>query len=535
VNDTGIFCRGACWTTPDIVSLTAPEQTYRELLTLARDAGMNMLRVGGTMIYEADCFYDLCDELGILVWQEFMFANMDYPAGDADFAATVQIEAQAVVARLRRHPSVAIFCGNSEVEQQAAMLGLEPDRWSNSIFRELLPEVCAAGAPGVPYWPASPSGGALPFHADSGVAHYFGVGAYLRPLTDARRSNVRFASECLGFSNVPDQRVVDALLPNGESPFHHPRWKARVPRDHGAGWDFEDVRDHYLAELFNVEPMRVRYSEMDRYLALSRVVTGEVMAQTIDEWRRMESTCRGAIVWFYQDLWAGPGWGIVDASGRPKPAYYALKRAMQPIAVSITEEGANGLHVHLTNDAPAELDGELAVTLLRNGATITSSERVSVRIPARSGMTLSADQVLEVFHDVAYAYRFGPPGHDVAVATLRDGDGRVLGESVRFSGSLSLPVEQEAILSGHATELAAGVVEIELQADRFAQYVALDAGDYVVDDNYFHMLPGSRRTVIARATTPSARFTGFAQALNAAEGIRLAMRAPAAPASRPEA
>src|SRR6185295_9883626 len=106
VNGERIFCRGACWTTADIVTLAGTAASYRELLTLARDAGMNMLRVGGTMIYEADAFYDLCDELGILVWQEFMFANMDYPASDAAFLAEVSAEARQVLARLEGRPSL---------------------------------------------------------------------------------------------------------------------------------------------------------------------------------------------------------------------------------------------------------------------------------------------------------------------------------------------------------------------------------------------------------------------------------------------
>src|SRR5262249_33674815 len=169
LNGQRIFCRGACWTTADIVTLTGSDASYRELLTLARDAGMNMLRVGGTMTYESDAFYDLCDELGILVWQEFMFANMDYPASDRAFVSAVTAEAEQVIARLRRHPSVVVFCGNSEVEQQAAMLGLDRELWSNAIFREVFPACVAAGAPGIPYCPSSPHGGALPFHVDAGV------------------------------------------------------------------------------------------------------------------------------------------------------------------------------------------------------------------------------------------------------------------------------------------------------------------------------------------------------------------------------
>ena len=144
------------------------------------------------------------------------------------------------------------------------------ERWGSHLFRELLPEWSRSLAPNVPYLPSSPTGGTLPFHVDSGVAHYYGVGAYLRPPDDARRAHVRFAAECLAFANVPEQTTVDTLLPNGESQVHHPRGKARVPCDHGAGWDFDDVRDHYLETLYNVHPMRLRYAGMGRYLALSR-------------------------------------------------------------------------------------------------------------------------------------------------------------------------------------------------------------------------------------------------------------------------
>lgn len=527
INGVTVFCRGACWTTPDIVTLDGTETTYRALLILARDAGMNMLRVGGTMVYEADRFYDLCDELGILVWQEFMFANMDYPAADAQFMQTVRREAEGVIARLRRHPSIAVFCGNSEVEQQAAMLGLEPALWSNAIFRDVLPQQCAVGAPDIPYWPASPTGGALPFHTDSGVAHYFGVGAYLRPLEDARRSQVRFTSECLGFSHVPDSRAVDVLLPNGEAPFHHPRWKARVPRDHGAGWDFDDVRDHYFETLLGLDPMLTRYTEMDRYLALSRVVTGDVMGQTIGEWRRSDSSCRGALVWFFQDLWLGAGWGVIDASGRPKAAYYALKRAMQPIAMAITDEGANGLHAHVANDTSVAIDGEVGVVLLREGATVVASGSMPIRIPARGGARIVVDQVLRTFHDVSSAYRFGPRGHDVVVTTLRDAAGHTIAEAHHFPGGLPSGRTTEPIISGRMERVAADSVAITLRAERFAQSIAIECGDLVPDDNYFHLMPGAERTIVARGKSGGS-LSGFAHPLNSYEGVHLTLK-PASP------
>ena len=135
------------------------------------------------------------------------------------------------------------------------------------------------------------------------------MGAYLRPFDDARRAGVRFAAECLAFSNVPDAAMVDSLLGEGAAPGHHPRWKAGVPRDAGAGWDFEDVRDHYVRLLFGVEPSDLRARDIDRYLDLGRVATGEAMLRTFAEWRRPGSSCRGGLVWFARDLCAGRGLG----------------------------------------------------------------------------------------------------------------------------------------------------------------------------------------------------------------------------------
>ena len=523
VNGTPIFCRGACWTTPDIVTLGATSARYDALVTSARDAGMNMLRIGGTMTYEADEFYDACDRLGVLVWQDFMFANMDYPVDDAAFMRTVEHEVTVNLARLRRHACLAVLCGGSEVEQQPAMLGVPAEQWGRALFREQLPAWCQQSAPGVPYWPSSPSGGALPFQTDSGVCHYYGVGAYMRPLEDARRSNVRFAAECLAFANVPEQSVIDAILPAGESPVHHPRWKARVPRDHGAGWDFDDVRDHYLETLFGVHAMRLRYADMARYLELSRVVTGEVMSRTLGEWRRGGSSCTGALIWFLQDLWPGAGWGILDASGRPKAAYYAVKRAMQPVALAITDEGTNGLHVHVANDRADAFAGVVRVTLFRDGRTCTATGSTEVTVPARGSRHLSADSVLGRFHDVAYAYRFGAPGHDLVVATLHDAAGARIAAAFHFPLGLSITKASDVGLSVDVERQPDESVALVVRSEQFAQFVAVDAGDAVPDDNYFHVAPGGAHRVTFSAASTRRLTEIIVQPLNAHEGVRVSV------------
>ncbi len=343
VNGVDIFCRGACWTPLDVTSLGATKDEYRAALLGFRGAGMNMIRVGGTMVYESDEFFALADELGILIWHDFMFANMDYPIADPELAASIRTEATQFLDRVQLAPSLAVLCGGSEVEQQAAMMGLPRAEWTSALFSELLPSIVNELRPDVAYVASTPTGGELPFQVDTGITHYYGVGAYMRPFDDARRAGVRFTSECLAFANIPCDETIEAFMGDGQAPPNHPVWKARVPRDKGTGWDFDDVRDHYVGQLFDVDATSLRYADVARYLALGRVATGEAMAACMSEWRRNDSSCCGALVWFLRDLWPGAGWGVVDALGRPKAAYHFLKRALQPIGLFAIDEGLNGL------------------------------------------------------------------------------------------------------------------------------------------------------------------------------------------------
>lgn len=402
------------------------------------------------------------------------------------------------------------------------MLGFAEDMWRNSFFDQLLPELCHDYTD-APYWPSSPNGGALPFQANAGNSHYQGVGAYLRPLEDARHSGVRFASECLTFANIPEAQTIDLVLKPGESPTHHAKWKARVPRDTNTGWDFDDIRDYYLEKLFRVEPMKLRYTDMQRYLALSRVTSGEVMAYVFAEWRRQRSSSHGGLIWFYRDLWPGAGWGVIDSTGLPKAAYYYLQRVLRPTTCFFTDEGVNGLWLHLTNESARPISARLHISLYRlPGTRMEEPVITDVLIPPREGKELHVDALLGRFLDLTYAYRFGPPSHDLVVATLSDNESeQVLSEAFYFPHGLPNTREQAIGLQAQAIPQDDGSYQLHVKTEQFAQTVAINAGGYQPDENYFHLRPGGEKTVRLVPLGGKSSFWGSLSALNCYHDVNI--------------
>ena len=514
INGTPIFARGAVWTPTDMARLTTSPDDLRSAIQAVRDAGMNVLRVPGVGTYEQDAFHDLCDELGVLVWQDFMFANMDYPFDDPGFRSVVLDEVGDVLDGLAGRPSLVVLCGNSEIEQQVAMLGLDPALGRDEFFETTLPGIATQMSVDAVYLPSAPFGGDLPFRVDRGVANYFGVGAYRRPLSDARMAGLRFAAECLAFANVPDEDAVDALMAGSSSGagINDARWKAGVPRDVGSGWDFDDVRDHYFNELFGLDPGEIRRVDPARYLELSRCVSGEMMAETFGEWRRMGSSCRGAIVLWWRDLVLGAGWGLVDNGGHPKVAYHYLRRALAPVAVWMTDEGLGGVVIHVANDRPMPLETDLRVTLYQ-GQRQVAEARELIEIGPHSGSERNVEAMLGRFVDAAWAYRFGPPGHDVIVACLEPAAGQRQhpGEqSFVFPSGLPIAVDSadDSGLCAIARPSTDGTTHLSITTRRLAYGIRIHATGFLPDDDAFSLEPGGGRTIVLTPAEPDGGFRG---------------------------
>jgi len=530
VNGIQPFLRGSCLTPRDWVRVDIPEAELDEAMQRLCDAGVNCIRLSGCFTYASAALLAACARYGILVWQDLMFSVLDYPDGDAAFRARCEREVEQQLALLQGSPCVMTICGSAEVEQQAAMSGVPQDGPRHALFHEHLAAVARRVLPRVSYWPSTPWGGDLPFRVRTGTSHYFGVGAYRRPLHDARLAGVRFTTECLAFAHLPEPESLAAIPLESQAGGERTHWKARVPRDGGACWDFEDIRDHYVAELFGLDANGLRADDPQRYLALGRVTSAIIIERTLQEFRRRESPCSGALTWLWADPWAGAGWGTIDADGRPKSAWYGMRRASRSVAIALTNEGLDGVDLHVWNDTPGAVEGTLHVRLLREGRDVTFAASVPLAVPGHSGATHTVDSLLGRFTDIAHAYRFGGPSHDVVHAVwmsdreLANGEGDVAHS--RFGG---VPIIDEAVLLVHGDQRpmaetgleahivgidASGAVDLSVSAASLAQHVRIGSAGHVASDSYFMLLPGVERRV---RLTPHGSASGgpiVVQALN---------------------
>ena len=523
VNGVPVFCRGGCWYPMDPVSFADRPGEVEATLALAQEAGLNMVRIPGGTVYEDDRFFAACDRLGIMVWQDAMFAFLD-PPDDGEFLAGVTEELTGVFSELAGHPSVAVVCGGQELEEQPAMFGLSPDKWHSAVTDKVVPAVAGQLLPGVPYVTSSPSGGDLPFQVDTGICHYTGVGVFTRPLSDLRAADPKFVSEGLAFAVPPPAATVDEACGGARQAGHDPAWKRAIHHDTGGSWDLEDVRDHYVRLLLGEDPAMVRRTDPERALDLGRAAVTSVMAEAVAEWRRPTSACAGLLLVGLRDLRVGAGWGVLDALGRPKAPWFALARACRPVAVLLTDEGLNGLDVHLVNDTDGAVAGRLTLSLYGADHRLEASERV-VEVPSRGGTTVSAASLFDGFRDFTYAYRFGPRRHELVVAELLDEDDRPLTRATYLPGGLGRPVQPEIGLQARLESADDQVWSLSVSTRRFAQFVSVDVAGFRAADSWFHLEPGGTLVTDLYPESPDRapdrRPTGRVSALNSIEGARV--------------
>ena len=376
LNGVHLFARGAAWVPPSMLPGSVTDAHVRHLVTLAQASNMTMLRVWGGGMYPPDAFYDACDELGLLVWQDLMFACMDYPDQDPTLVKEVTAEVRHQVARLGSRPCLAVWVGNNEASalHEAIWPDTPTSGWGERFYDDLFPRIIAEIAPGSLYRRGSPHGsigsangvldgdrhawevwhgadvgaGPAPADPDPGMAVHFWRYA---------QDTGRFISE-FGLHAAPElttlTRWTDEDLTPGE-----PAWNHRIkdtPKDKGAA----------LLATETGSPTSLR-----SYLTASMMVQAEGLTFGISHYRRRQPDCAGTLVWQFNDSWPGLSWSVIDFDGVPKAAWYALRRVFSPVLVSLKHVGSD-VEVWVSNstDASVEIDVDVRVRTFE-GQTFT--------------------------------------------------------------------------------------------------------------------------------------------------------------------
>jgi|688.fasta_scaffold93636_2 beta-mannosidase len=378
INDIPFFAKGANWIPADAFVVRISRVEYARLIKAAAMANMNMLRVWGGGIYENDAFYDLCDEYGLCVWQDFMFACATYPAFDEAWMANVRIEIEQNVRRLRHHPSIALWCGNNELEQ-----GLVGDTWSGgqmswedygALFDRLIAEVVAEQDPQRDYWPSSPHTpppGDRKNHADParGDAHLWDVWHGRQPFEWYRTTQHRFCSE-FGFQSFPEPRAVERYTAPGDRNITSP-----VMERHQRSGIGNAVIMHYLLDWYR---MPVGF---ENTLWLSQIQQGMAIKYAVEHWRRNRPRCMGALYWQLNDCWPVASWASIDYEGRWKALHYMARRFYAPLLVSGVEKPEDGtVDIHAGNDLLKPFTGKLAWRVTRVDGKVVRSGTLPVMI-----------------------------------------------------------------------------------------------------------------------------------------------------------
>lgn len=483
VNGIPVFSKGANWIPPDSFPSRMTPERYRHLLESAQSAHMNMLRVWGGGFYEDDAFYELCDELGILVWQDFMFACGLYP-GDKEFVGNVSAEVEDQIIRLRNHPSLVLWCGNNEIETAWQHWGWKKKVpaacWTENerLFHQLIPNFCAALDSARPYWPSSPSSNseADPDFRNFGDLHFWGVWHGQLPFEDYKKQLPRFMSE-YGIQSLPDSSTVDKFTWPVDRWMESPVLSGHQKQLRGN----ERILEYLLREF----PQPKDFSSLIYLSQLSQAYGVKIGAEHL---RRERPRTMGSLFWQYNDCWPAISWSSIDYSGHWKALQYYARRFYQELLVSINED-AGSLGIFIVSDRLQEMNGLLSVCLMDFEGDRIWHHEIPVKIPGLSSagyMKMSRGQLLR--------------GRDPSRVFLRcelKVEGMVRGENHHYflpARQLKLP---DPGIKTKFTEIPGGL-KIELSSEKLARdvYLSMPGQEGFFSENYFDLAPGQQTEVI---------------------------------------
>jgi beta-mannosidase len=484
VNGQRVFCKGANWSPADALPARTTPAKYRELVRLAADANFNMFRVNGVGIIEDPCFYDLCDEFGILVWSEFNYACSYYPDDDPAFLAATRQEAEKIVRALRNHACIALWCGTNENlwhHYRGQQLGWAADRCYGAIlYHEGLPEVCGRLHPDCPYWPGSPWGAdADPNSETTGNRHSWQV-SILAPSPTEREDFGRYAADRgkfiseFGILGPCALESVPQFLAPADMARGSPGWTYHANSiERGAGNVPEALRRYWrpIAELSPAE-----------YVAFGQLLQAEGLKFAIEHWRRRKFNTSGTLFWNYADCWgATVGWTVVDYYLRKKAAYDAVRRAYAPLLASI-EHAGDRLRFWLVNDTLQAVDGVLEYGLCELPTSRVQAFARPATASANAAACIAELDIASILPEEAGRW---------ATYTRFVAGGEVISRSRLFLAGFYLNrlVLPQAVFSQQVSDDV-----LVLRADTFVWQIHVEAPPGMrVEDNHFDLFPGEER------------------------------------------
>lgn len=497
VNGIPIFAKGANVIPFDSFPSRVTPERYRQILTAARDANMNMVREWGGGIYESDDFYDICDELGLMVWQEFMFGG-DMVPGDLAFQQNVREEATQQVKRLRDHPSIVLWCGNNEIEAgwvtwadrlsfKESITPPQRDRvWEDYVvlFHDILKSVVEQNAESTPYWPSSPSANfeEPPSSEDNGDMHYWDVWHGLKPIEDYNQQNPRFMSE-FGFQSFPEMRTIRSFAAPGDLSIDSEVMKSHQ-KNHGGN---ERILVYMLREY--PEPR-----DFASFIYLSQVQQAEAIKVGAEHLRRNRPRTMGALFWQLNDCWPVASWSSVDYFGRWKALQYYARRFYGDLLISpYAHDGA--VDVYVVSDKLQATNGQLHMRLLDFSGKVLIEETQDVQIPAQSSAVYVSMNEKEILGSVN-------PDAAFLVFDLNVDGKRVSRNEVFFDHMRNLDLPLKPVIQS-SIQPTKGGYELALQSPVLARNVYLSFGDLDItaSDNYFDLLPGEQ--VVVQIKSPA--------------------------------
>ena len=487
LNGIPVFMKGANYIPLDNFPSRVTKDRYENCIQTAVDANMNMLRVWGGGIYENDEFYDLCDQKGLLVWQDFMFACSLYP-GDELFLENVRQEITDNVKRLRNHPSIALWCGNNEIntawngwgwkqEMEKKSPELAKKLWNDydKLFNKLIPQTLKTVDSTRFYWPSSPMASKDQKAGDlrSGDIHYWDVWHFGKPFTEYNNNVGRFMSE-YGFQSFPDIKTVETYTMSRDRTIESTVMTAHQRHPRG-----NELIKTYL-DYYYKKP-----KDFQNFLYVGQVLQAEGIKMAIEAHRRAKARCMGTLYWQLNDCWPVASWSSTDYYGRWKALHYFVKKAYAPILISQTINDSNAT-VTLVSDLLTNKSLQIECKIIDFEGTILWKQNKNIIVIANSTTNFSIDFGSVKTYDSIKTKTL------LLISAL---DEKSISPSiVYFSAIKNLALPNPTITKSIMAK--DGGYTITIQTDKLAKnlYLETDKKGFI-SDNYFDLLPGESKTI----------------------------------------